>query len=790
MNVSYRWLKELVEIPCSIEEYEKQMVLAGFEVEGVTKLINNIENVVVGRITKIEKHPDADRLKICMVDIGCGEKQIVTAADNVFEGAVIPVALEGAKLPDGTIIKKGKLGGVASFGMMCGGSELGFDKLNIKNADVDGILILEGEYTLGQDIVSALGLEDDIIEFSITSNRCDCMSMNGLALESAAVLNTQCNVKYSDEIKAEGNSKLTVVVEDKDICPRYMAAVIDDVVIEPSPDWMQKRLIASGIRPINNIVDITNYVMTEYGQPMHAFDYSCVNGEKVVVRRAGNYKKITTLDGKERELKEDMLLICDDGKPIGIAGVMGGENSQITPNTKRIVLESALFDSKSIRHTSKALGLATDASAKYTKGISPMNPYYAMNRALELIQDLKCGKVAANNIDVVSCDLREKTLKVNADKINERISLELTAPTMKELLERLNIKTEIEGRELICTLPYYRLDIDQMADIAEEVARIYGYHNIPSVPLPGGAMGCYNENQYRIKRLRELFVGRGYNEVVTYSFTSASCFDKLNLDENDYRRTVVRIKNPLGEDQSVMRTVMADSMLSVLSFNKRRNIESMTAYEFGRIYMPQAGKVQPDERQRLSIGMYGENADFYALKGIVESVLEYHGIKDYDIEADGSRYLHPGRRCVIKIGGKFAAEIGEVEASVAQNYEINTKAYIADIDIQTVYDSENLIKKYVPIPRFPAVYRDLAVTVDKSVLVGNMKKLIEKSKYISEVNIFDIYEGKQVEEGCKSVAFSLVFQAADRTLSDKEINTQFDKLVRSLGEQFGASLRG
>lgn len=791
MNVSYKWLKDLVEIPCSIEEYEKSMVLAGFEVEGITKLINNVDGVVVGRITKIDKHPDADKLQICMVNVGQDEDiQIITAADNVFEGAVIPVALVGAKLPDGTAIKKGKLRGIESFGMMCGGSELGFDKMNIKNAEVDGILILEGDYTLGQDIVSALGLDDDIVEFSITSNRSDCMSMNGLAMESAAVLNTTCNVRHSEPVKGSGTCALKVEVEAKDICPRYMAAVVEDIVIEPSPDWMQKRLIASGIRPINNIVDITNYVMTEYGQPMHAFDYSCVHGEQIIVTRARqDYKVMNTLDGKERQLKEDMLLICDDSKPIGIAGVMGGENSQITGDTKRVVFESALFDSKSIRHTSKALGMATESSAKYSKGISPMNPYYALNRALELVQQLKCGKVVSNDIDIVSCDLTEKTVTVNADKINSRISMNLSPEEMKGLLERLNIKTDVKGNELVCTIPYYRLDIDQMADIAEEVIRIYGYHHVPVKALPKAGMGCYNENQYRLKKLRELFVGKGYNEVVTYSFTSSACFDKLKFDDNDYRRQVVKIKNPLGEDQSVMRTVMADSMLNVLSLNKRKNTDAMTAYEIGRVYLPKAGQVLPDERQRLSIGMYGEDVDFYDIKGAVESVLELFGIKDYDVYAQGSNFLHPGRRCVIKVGDTFIAEIGEVAPDVLEAYDISVRAYVADVDIQGIYDHETLEKKYVPIPRFPAVYRDLAVTVETNVPVGNMVKHIEKNKYITQARIFDVYQGKQVEEGSKSVAFSLVFRAADRTLSDKEINTQFDKIVKSLGEEFGASLR-
>lgn len=790
MNVSYQWLKELVDIPCSLEEYERRMVLSGFEIEGTSPLAPGIEKVVVGKLTKIEKHPDADKLQICTVDVGDDQPvTIVTGADNVFEGAVVPVAMIGAHLPDGTKIKKGKLRGVESWGMLCGGSELGFDQLGVPGAEVDGILILKGKYKLGQDIVSALGLDDTILEFSITSNRSDCMSQVGLAMESAAVLNTKCKVEHPKLVKGKGNCGLTVQVEDKDLCPRYMAAVVDQISIEPSPEWMQRRLIASGIRPINNIVDITNYVMLEYGQPMHAFDYGCLDGDEIIVRRAGKNKDFVTLDGKERKLSPDMLMIADRNKPVGIAGVMGGENSQITRKTKKIVLESALFDSKSVRHTAKELGLMTDAAAKYSKGISPMNSEYALNRALELIQELKAGTVLDVHIDVLNCDLSEEIIKVSADQINQLTALELSAEEMAEILERLQISTKVKGKKLTCTIPSFRLDMHEMADVAEEVARIHGYHHIPSLPLTGVAAGSLGETKQHEAKLRGILTGKGFHEVVTYSFGAESVFDKLNLDEMNMRRNAIRIKNPLGEDQSIMRTVMADAVLTVLSTNKRRNIDALKIFELGRVYWPLTGEKLPNERRRLALGMYGDDVDFYGIKGIVEGILAYYGVQDNQVLVKGGEYLHPGRRCVIEKDGDFLAEIGEFSAGVLSKYDLSCRAYYGDLDLINLEKHANWLKIYRPIPKYPAVFRDLAAVMPEDAQVGYMMKAIQQQKYVDEVKVFDVYQGKQVGKGKKSVAFSIVFRADDRTLTEQEINKAFDKIVELLEREFSASLR-
>jgi len=804
MNTALSWIKSFVPgLDCTAQEYTDAMTLTGTKVEGFERLDEDLDKIVVGQVKKIDKHPDADKLVICQVDIGDRQIQIVTGAPNVYEGMKTPVCLDGGRVagghdgsrtPGGIKIKKGKLRGIESDGMMCSIEELGSSRDYYPDAPESGLYDMGQDAVVGSDAIEALGLHDVVFEYEITSNRVDCYSIIGIAREAAATFHKDFVLP---DIKPTGNNEnvndmISVDVEDGDLCKRYCARMVKNIKLAPSPEWMQRRLAASGIRPINNIVDITNYVMEEYGQPMHAYDYDTIADHKIVVRRAKDKEVFCTLDGQDRTLDSSMLMICDGEKAIGLAGIMGGENSKITDDVKTMLFEAACFDGANIRISAKKAGLRTDASGKFEKGLDPYNAEAAINRACELIEELGAGEVVGGMVDVFPVKPEEKVLPFEPDKYNKLLGTDVSSDEMLKYFDKL----EIEYNESDNTLhiPSFRQDLLRTCDMAEEVARFYGYDKIP-VTLPSGESTSGKLSfKLRVESVaREVAQFCGFSQSMNYSFESPKAFDKLLVPENSDLRQAIRILNPLGQDFSIMKTQALNGMLTSLATNYNRKNKNVRLYEIGNIYIPKALPLTelPDERTQFTLGMYGDG-DFFTMKGVVEEFFEKAGLDGritYDPE-DKKSFLHPGRQADIIYDGVKVGYLGEVHPQVCENYNIGDRVYYADIDMPYIVEHACFDKKYEGIAKFPTSTRDISLVVDKQVLIGTMENAIIKKggKLLESCELFDIYEGEQVGESKKSVAFSLVFRAKDRTLSDTEISEIMDKILAEL-TGLGAVLR-
>ena len=805
MNTALSWIKAYVpELSCTDQEYCDAMTMSGTKVESYERLDRNLEKIVVGQIEKIEKHPDADKLIVCQVNIGAETIQIVTGAPNVKEGDKVPVVLDGGKvagghdggpLPEeGISIKAGKLRGVPSNGMMCSIEELGSSRDMYPEAPENGIYIFSDDVEVGSDAIDALGLRDTVFEYEITNNRIDCFSILGIAREAAVTFHKPfvppvVNVHENGE---NVNDYIKVEVKDPDLCPRYCARVCTNIKIAPSPKWMQRRLAASGIRPINNLVDITNYVMEEYGQPMHAYDLSTIAGGQIIVRRAKDGDEFQTLDGQVRKLDSEVLMICDAEKEVGIAGIMGGENSKITDDVKTILFEAACFNGTNIRKSAKRIGLRTDASGKFEKGLDPNNSVEAINRACQLIQELGCGDVVGGIVDVCA-PLKERVrIAFEPERINALLGTQIPEAEMLDYFKQLEFDYDADKKELI--IPTFRQDIEGFADVAEEVARFHGYDKIPTTLPSGEATTGKLSFKLRIEeKARDIAEYCGFSQGMCYSFESPKVFDKLLLDQDDVLRKAVTIANPLGEDFSVMRTISLNGILTSLATNYNRRNKDVKLYELGNVYLPESVPVTtlPEERMQFTLGFYGDG-DFYTMKGVIEEFLESIGMKDkkeYDPKA-GKNFLHPGRQANVIYGGKVLGYLGEVHPEVLDNYGIGTKAYVAVLDMPEIIPFATFDRKYEGIAKYPAVTRDISMVVPREILVGQIEAVIAQrgGKILESYALFDIYEGSQIKAGFKSVAYTLTFRAKDRTLEDADVSAAMKKILNGL-QGLGIELR-
>lgn len=809
MRTSLKWIKDLVPgiEDLTPQEYLDAMTLSGSKGEYYVELDKNLENIVIGQILKIEKHPDADKLVICQVNVGQEEPvQIVTGAPNVFEGAVVPVVLAGGKVAgghdgstppeEGIKIKKGKLRGVPSNGMMCSIEELGSSRDMYPDAPENGIYIFKNRDDIkpGDDAIKALGLDDAVIEYEITSNRVDCFSILGIAREAAVTFGKPF---CPPVVEPTGNDEdvndfISVEVNDTELCPRYTARVVKNIKVGPSPEWMQRRLAAQGIRPINNIVDITNYVMEEYGQPMHAYDLSTIAGQKIIVRRAEDSEKFVTLDGQERTLDSSMLMICDAEKPVGIAGIMGGENSMITDDVDAILFEAACFDGTNIRLSGKKLGMRTDAQSKFEKGLDPNNASAAIDRACQLIEVLGCGEVVGGMVDVYGKVKEPHEIPFQPERINRLLGTDLSAEQMLGYFKSLELEYDADRNVMI--IPTFRQDLLGTADLAEEVARFYGYSNIPSTLPSGESTSGKVSFKHRVEDVaKETAEFCGFSEGMTFSFESPKVFDKLRLDADDPLRQAITIANPQGEDYSIMKTTPLNGMLVSLARNFNRRNKDVKLYEMAKIYLPKSLPLTEyaDERVQFTLGFYGEG-DFFTMKGVVEEFLEragMHDIVDYDPDA-GKNFLHPGRQANIIYQGKVIGYMGEVHPEVCENYDMKTRAYIAVLDMPVITEMATFDRHFKGIAKHPAVNRDISMVVKKDILVGQIEKVIREKggHHLESYHLFDIYEGSQIKPGYKSVAYSITFRANDRTLEEKDITAAMDKIIAGL-EALGIELR-
>ncbi len=809
MRTSLKWIKDLVPgiEDLTPQEYLDAMTLSGSKGEYYVELDKNLENIVVGQILKIEKHPDADKLVICQVNVGQEEPvQIVTGAPNVFEGAVVPVVLAGGRVAgghdgstppeEGIKIKKGKLRGVPSNGMMCSIEELGSSRDMYPDAPENGIYIFKNREDIkpGDNAVKALGLDDAVIEYEITSNRVDCFSILGIAREAAVTFDKPF---CPPVVEPTGNDEdvkdfISVEVKDTELCPRYTARVVKNIKVGPSPEWMQRRLAAQGIRPINNIVDITNYVMEEYGQPMHAYDLSTIAGQKIIVRRAEDNEKFVTLDGQERTLDSSMLMICDAEKPVGIAGIMGGENSMITDDVDAILFEAACFDGTNIRLSGKKLGMRTDAQSKFEKGLDPNNASAAIDRACQLIEVLGCGEVVGGMVDVYGKVKEPHEIPFQPERINRLLGTDLSAEQMLGYFKSLELEYDADRNVMI--IPTFRQDLLGTADLAEEVARFYGYSNIPSTLPSGESTSGKVSFKHRVEDVaKETAEFCGFSEGMTFSFESPKVFDKLRLDADDPLRQAITIANPQGEDYSIMKTTPLNGMLVSLARNFNRRNKDVKLYEMAKIYLPKSLPLTEyaDERVQFTLGFYGEG-DFFTMKGVVEEFLEragMHDIVDYDPNA-GKSFLHPGRQANIIYQGKVIGYMGEIHPEVCENYDLKTRAYIAVLDMPVITEMATFDRHFKGIAKHPAVNRDISMVVKKDILVGQIEKVIREKggHHLESYHLFDIYEGSQIKPGYKSVAYSITFRANDRTLEEKDITAAMDKIIAGL-EDLGIELR-
>ncbi|MDD3218987.1 MAG: phenylalanine--tRNA ligase subunit beta [Lachnospiraceae bacterium] len=804
MNTSLSWIKMYVpDLDVTAQEYTDAMTLSGTKVEGFERLDADLDQIVIGQIEKIEKHPDADKLIVCQVNTGSDVVQIVTGAPNVAEGDKVPVVLDGGrvagghdgkKTPGGIKIKAGKLRGIESKGMMCSIEELGSTREMYPEAPEYGIYIFPEDAKVGESAIKALGLDDVVFEYEITSNRVDCYSVVGIAREAAATFGKEFKAPV---VQVTGNSEdandyVKVNVEDTDLCPRYCARVVKNVKIGPSPKWMQRCLAANGIRPINNLVDITNYVMEEYGQPMHAYDLNTVAGKQIIVRRAKKDEKFVTLDGQERTMDESVLMICDQEKAIGIAGIMGGENSMITDAVQDVLFEAACFDGTNIRLSSKRIGLRTDASGKFEKGLDPNNAQEAIDRACQLMEELGAGEVVGGMVDVYTTKKEPVRVAFEPERINALLGTDITKEKMLEYLAKVELAYDESTNEIVA--PTFRHDIFRTADVAEEVARFYGYDNIPDTLPRGEATTGKLSYKMRIEQMgREVAECHGFSQGMTYSFESPKVYDKLLIPADSTLRQAITIMNPLGEDFSIMRTVSLNGMLTSLATNYNRRNKAVRLYEMGNVYLPKQLPITelPDERMQFTLGMYGAG-DFFNMKGIVEEFFEAVGMHkkaQYDPNA-GKSFLHPGRQALISYDGAVVGYLGEVHPKVADNYGIGDRAYVAVLDMPTIIPFTTFDRKFTGIAKYPAVTRDISMTVPKEILVGQIEAIIEQrgGKILEGYQLFDIYEGAQIKEGYKSVAYSIVFRHQDKTLEEAEITAAMKKILNGL-EDLGIELR-
>ena len=794
MNISLSWLKRYVDIDVPVGELCDRMIRAGFEVESIQDLSANMKNVVVGRITALEPHPDSDHLQICQVDVGGQTLQIITGAQNVFVGATVPAALDDSYLPNGAHIKNGKLRGLPSNGMLCSGEELGLKAGDFPRCEEYGILILDDSYVPGTDMREVLHLNDYIIDFKITANRPDCNCVLGVAREAAVALGKPFHAPQPTYRTCGGDIRdvIDITDEDYDLCPRYMGRVVKNLRIGESPDWMKQCLRAAGMRPINNIVDITNFVMLETGHPMHAFDRRDIRGGKIVVRRAADGEQITTLDGKEHTLSSDMLVIADAEGPSCLAGIMGGLNSEIKDDTTDLFLESAKFRRDNVRRTARALGMRTEASSRYERGVDVIGVEYAMERALGLINELDAGDIVDGTIDRHEGLPEQRVLRVPAGRINALLGIEVPQDTVVKILDLLDIATTVEGDTLFCRIPSHRDDVEGAADLAEEVMRIYGCEHIVGRPMRGDIIrGKKLPNARKADHVKRVLTAAGLREIVTYSFISRKAVDALRLAQDDPRRAVITLLNPLGEEYSTMRTQLTTSMLTVLSTNFSRKLPAVRFFEVGKRFIPHALPLteQPDELPTLSIGLYGEGEDFFTLKGIVERLCDAFGARP-SYAASAEPYLHPGRQAEATVTDRRLAVLGEVHPEVAAAYGIDTRVYVAELDLSLLYALPQPRVLYRPLPRHPAVERDLALLCDDDKPVAEIERAIRSAggHLLESVELFDVYRGAQILAGKKSVAYSLKFRTADRTLSDEDIDPVMKKIFTKL-EQIGCLLR-
>ncbi len=796
MNTSLSWIKMYVpDLDVTAQEYTDAMTLSGTKVEGFTKLDADLEKIVIGQIEKIEKHPDADKLIICQVNVGTETIQIVTGAPNVKEGDKVPVVLDGGRVagghdgkmtPGGIKIKAGKLRGVESYGMMCSIEELGSNRDMYPEAPEYGIYIFPEDAVVGESVVKALGLDDVVFEYEITSNRVDCYGVLGIAREAAATFGKKF---CPPEVKETGNDEkasdyVKVTVENPELCPRYCARVVKNVKIGPSPKWMQRCLASNGIRPINNLVDITNYVMEEFGQPMHAYDLDTIANHEIVVRCAEKDEKFVTLDGQERTMDENVLMICDGEKPVGIAGIMGGENSMITDHVHTVLFEAACFDGTNIRLSSKRIGLRTDASGKFEKGLDPNNAKAAIDRACQLMEELGAGEAVGGMVDICSKVSEPSRVKFEPDRINGLLGTNLSKEEMLGYLAKIELTYDEAANEIVA--PTFRQDIHCMADVAEEVARFYGYDKIPTTLPSGEATTGKMPFKLRIENIaRDIAEYCGFSEGMTYSFESPKVFDRLRIPADNPLRQAITISNPLGEDYSIMRTSTLNGMLSSLATNYNRRNKDVRLYELGNVYLPKALPLTelPDERTMFTLGMYG-NGDFFDMKGVCEEFFEKIGMKkkmEYDPSSE-KPFLHPGRQANMLYEGTVVGYLGEVHPLVADNYGISDRAYIAMIDIKSVLEFANFNHKFSGIAKYPAVTRDLSMVVPKAVLAGQIEAVLEQrgGKILENYQLFDIYEGSQIKGGYKSMAYALVFRDHDKTLEENEISAAMKKILNGL----------
>ena len=794
MNLSRKWLKEFVDIEASDREYAEIMTIAGQKVETTARLDTEIKNVKVGKILSIVRHENSDHMWVCQIDVGQAEPvQIVTGAQNVHQGDLVPAALHNSYLAGGVHITKGKLRGEVSNGMLCSIQELGLTHNDFPDACEDGIWILNDEDAhVGQDINEVIGNDDAVVEFEITNNRPDCYSLIGLARETAAAFNVPLKL-HEPVVKGGGPGDLMELLDvetpDPDLCLRYTARMVRNVKIGPSPKWMRQRLRAAGIRPINNIVDITNYVMVEYGQPMHAFDYRYVGGGKIVVRRAGADKTLTTLDGCVRNLTPDMLVIADETRPVGLAGIMGGENSEIVPDTVDVVFESANFDGTSIRKTALALGMRTEASGKFEKNIDPMLTLPAVNRACELVELLGAGEVLDGVIDILNYIPQPVVLPLEPEKINALLGTSIPEADMIEYLRREQINVS-DGKIIV---PTWRPDLRRMADVAEEVARFYGYNEIPTTLMRGATTrGGYSPSQQLENQAGAAARAMGYSEIITYSFVSPAGMDQIRAPKDDPRRNQIKLLNPLGEDSSVMRTTGLPSMLDILARNCAYHNKAARLYELAKIYLPVAGEALPREPKLLMLGCYGPEESFYTLKGAVEGILSQLNVLPVSFEAvTDNPTFHPGRCAALVVGGKRIGLLGQIHPLAAANYDMDCEVYCAELDFTELLTVLAPEKTFTALPKFPATSRDLAVVCAEAVTVGALEACITGSagKLLREIKLFDVYRGVGILPGMKSVAFSLTFRAEDRTLTDADIEPAMDKVLKALETECNAQRR-
>lgn len=798
MLVPVKWLKDYVKIEeISIETLEERLIMSGSNTEGVHRVCEGVSGIKIGQIEEMEKHPDADKLWVMKVRVGEDLLQIVTGAQNCFVGAYIPVAVHGSVVSGGMKIKKGKLRGVESNGMLCSLEELGFESKVIPKHSSEGIYILKGTFETGKSLEETFPeLVDEVIEFEITPNRPDCLSMIGMAREAAATFDKEMKDFSHKENHGEGHASeyIQIDIQAPELCKRYGAAVIKNVAIGESPLWMQHRLMKAGIRPISNIVDITNYVMLEYGQPIHAFDLDTLEGGKIQVRRALQGETLTTLDGVERILSDQMLVIADAQKAVALAGVMGGEATEIKNDTKNILIEVANFEKSNIRKTSKEIGLRSEASSRYEKGVAVCHVDAVLERVCQLAKELEVGQVVGGYVDEYPTPVDVIEIEARVKRINEMLGTHLSIAEMAAIFNRLGIQTTPVGETIKCVMPAFRLDLVKEIDLVEEVARIYGYDRIETTIPRDASSGVFTYKQKMENLTKQVLTAQGMNEIMTYSFVSPSQVDLLKIPSEDNLRNQVRLLNPLGEEYSAMRTSLMGNMLEVLSRNYNRRIAEARAFEIGNVFIPKALPVTelPEEIQRVVMGAYGASEDFFTLKGAVENLLVAMGISNYQfVPKTNHSTFHPGRCAELMVNEQSVGVMGELHPQVMEAYDLGSRTYLGEFNFTELVKASDLEKKYAALPKFPAMTRDIALLVKDEVTNGQMMACIQKQgkNILESVKLFDVYKGKQIEDGYKSVAYALVFRAPDRTLTDEEVNKVFQKILNTLETEVEAKLR-